>query len=118
MLVVSRRTAFAGKPAIEQVGRARFLFFHVDARAVLEERFDPAARTLEMHALDGDFSKFDSYWQFKPVSASETAIALRSEVNLKRWLPQWLERRQVRKSVDQSLRALLAEMQRRADAQR
>jgi ribosome-associated toxin RatA of RatAB toxin-antitoxin module len=114
MLVVSRRVSWQGRPALEQVGRARFLIFHVDAHAILEEKFDPAARTLEMHALEGDFSRFDSYWQFKPLSATETQLVLRSEVNLKRWLPRWLERRQVRKSVEESLRALIQEMERRA----
>ena len=114
MLVVSRRTVYQGRPAIEQVGRARLLFLHFDARAILEETFDPVAKTLELRAVDGDFVRFDSFWRLQQIGPNDTAIALTSEANLKRWVPQWLARWQVRKSVDSSLRALLAEMDRRA----
>jgi hypothetical protein len=113
MLVVSRRGVYQGRPVVEQLGRAKFLFLHFDARAVLEESFDPAAATLVIRAVDGDFARFESRWRLDRSRPGETGIFLSSEAVLKRWVPQWLERWQVRRSVDQSLRALLREMQRR-----
>src|SRR6185295_13814086 len=94
--------------------RAKFLFVHFDARVTLEENYNPAEKSLVLRAIDGDFVRFESFWQVKPVGPNTTAITITSEAQLKRWIPRWLERWQVRKSVDQSLRALLVEMERRA----
>jgi len=114
MLVTSHRTQYNGRPVIEQVGRANLMFIHFDAKAVLEETFDPGADSLTLRAVSGDFVRFESSWHVKSISPTVTSINVTSEAQLKRWVPQWLERWQVRKTLAHSLRALLIEMERRA----
>jgi len=116
MLVTSHRTQYNGRPVIEQVGRATFMFIHFDAKAVLEETFDPAADSLTLRAVAGDFVRFESSWHVTSISPTVTSINVTSEAQLKRWIPQWLERWQVRKTLAHSLRALLIEMERRAQS--
>jgi hypothetical protein len=115
MVVFSRRITYRGKPAIEQVGRVGFLFFHFEARTILEETLDIPAGKLCLRGIDGDFSRFDSDWTIRG-EGRQTLIEVRSEAVLKRWVPQWLARYQLKKNVRASLAALLREMERRSAA--
>jgi hypothetical protein len=112
-VVLSRRITYQGQPAIEQIGRARFLLFSFRARTILREWNDPASGRLMLDAVAGDFSTYESTWTFHPAPAG-TRVVLSSQVVMKRWVPQWLARRELKKNVRVSLEALIAEMERRA----
>ncbi|KAI3511338.1 hypothetical protein L1887_18489 [Cichorium endivia] len=73
-----------GRIWLEQRGLQRALYWHIEARVVLDlQEFPNSANGHELHfsMVDGDFKKFDGKWSVKPGKRSSNAI-LSYEVNV------------------------------------
>ncbi|KAL6007647.1 hypothetical protein ACLOJK_033147 [Asimina triloba] len=73
-----------GRIWLEQRGLQRAMYWHIEARVVLDlEEFPDSANGRELHfsMVDGDFKKFEGKWSVKPGLRSSMAI-LSYEVNV------------------------------------
>ncbi|KAL4561349.1 hypothetical protein LXL04_033514 [Taraxacum kok-saghyz] len=73
-----------GRIWLEQRGLQRALYWHIEARVVLDlQEFPNSANGHELHfsMVDGDFKKFEGKWSVKPGKRSSNAI-LSYEVNV------------------------------------
>ncbi|XP_076951609.1 uncharacterized protein LOC143625025 [Bidens hawaiensis] len=76
--------AHPGRIWLEQRGLQRALYWHIEARVVLDlQEFPNSANGRELHfsMVDGDFKKFEGKWSLKSGRRSSTAI-LSYEVNV------------------------------------
>ncbi|PWA69416.1 cyclase/dehydrase [Artemisia annua] len=76
--------AHPGRIWLEQRGLQRALYWHIEARVVLDlQELPNSANGRELHfsMVDGDFKKFEGKWSVKPGRRSTTAI-LTYEVNV------------------------------------
>ncbi|MFS7988631.1 putative coenzyme Q-binding protein COQ10, START [Helianthus anomalus] len=85
-LIFSARIPCArpGRIWLEQRGLQRALYWHIEARVVLDlQEFPNSANGRELHfsMVDGDFKKFEGKWSVKSGKRSSTAI-LSYEVNV------------------------------------
>ncbi|EEF39459.1 conserved hypothetical protein [Ricinus communis] len=73
-----------GRIWLEQRGLQRALYWHIEARVVLDlQEFPISANNLELHfsMVDGDFKKFDGKWSLKSGTRAGTTM-LSYEVNV------------------------------------
>ncbi|XP_043720591.1 uncharacterized protein LOC122668093 isoform X2 [Telopea speciosissima] len=82
--LISFQILFAGRIWLEQRGFQRALYWHIEARVVLNlQEFPNSENGHELHfsMVDGDFKKFEGKWSLKSGKRSSTTI-LSYEVNV------------------------------------
>ncbi|KAJ9558732.1 hypothetical protein OSB04_013346 [Centaurea solstitialis] len=106
-----------GRIWLEQRGLQRALYWHIEARVVLDlQEFPNSANGHELHfsMVDGDFKKFEGKWSVKSGKRSSTAI-LSYEVNVipNFNLPAIFMERIIRSDLPVNLQALARRSERR-----
>ncbi|KAK4264669.1 hypothetical protein QN277_025813 [Acacia crassicarpa] len=107
---------FPGRIWLEQRGFQRAMYWHIEARVVLDlQEFINSACDRELHfsMVDGDFKKFDGKWSLKSGTRSSTTI-LSYEVNVIPRLnfPAIFLEKIIRSDLPVNLRALACRVER------
>lgn len=97
---------------LEQLGQVKFLIFRIKEPVTFNVVQNFEAGTIDQRAVRGKFKKFEQHWTLSG-STGVTFISYRAEVQPSMRLPQWLVKRQIRRSVEESFGALLLELGRR-----
>jgi hypothetical protein len=111
-IIVSREISAAPDLRVEQVGEIRFMWWRIRRRAVFAVQANQAAGTLDLHAVQGDFRRFDQHWRLTPVVGG-IQLHYEAAVAPKGWIPNWVAQSRIRKNAVASMQALLQEIRRR-----
>jgi hypothetical protein len=107
-ILYSHWTERDGRRLLKQVGEVRFIWA-LRAEAFFEVAEDADAGRVQLHAVAGNFHRFDQDWQLKTVDRGVRIIYV-ADVSPKRKVPRWLINSRLKKNIRRSLEALRREM--------
>ena len=101
----------ANRAVIEQVGVARFLFFHREIRLVVQALEEPLGR-IDVSLVDGDMRVYQCRWELVPVpETGGTRINYSGKLAPRFYVPSMLGANLMRSDIERMMAAVLARLE-------
>ena len=95
------------KVVLEQLGQARFLFFHRDIHLIVNIQEEPMS-LIDIDLVEGDMKQYQCRWELTPLPDGGTRISYSGKLVPKFYVPGLLGANLIRSDIERMMAAVLA----------